>query len=117
YGNGAYIEDIAGVADCSLGSVENFTDRAFTAIEFLHDTFIRPVTPEEKEAEKCLHPLSPKMLPLTRLSCTFECAQNNALGPPRVVFKAFVGCVSTSTPTRTIGTMDNSGTYFARPDH
>lgn len=25
----------------------------FTAIESLHDTFIRPLTPEEKEAEKC----------------------------------------------------------------
>lgn len=53
YGNAASLEDIARTAGCSEGSVENFTDRVFTAIEDLHDTFVRPLTPEEKEAEKC----------------------------------------------------------------
>jgi hypothetical protein len=52
YGNGASLEDIARVAGFSEGSVEAFTDRVFTAIEDLHDLFVRPLTPEEKEAEK-----------------------------------------------------------------
>lgn len=52
YGNAASLEDVAWVAGCSEGSVENFTNRVFTAIESLHDTFVRPLTPEEKEAEK-----------------------------------------------------------------
>jgi hypothetical protein len=52
YGNAASVEDVARVAGCSEGSVVNFTDRVFTAIESLHDTFVRPLTPEEKEAEK-----------------------------------------------------------------
>jgi hypothetical protein len=52
YGNAASLEDVARVAGCSEGSVENFTNRVFTAIESLHDAFVRPLTPEEKETEK-----------------------------------------------------------------
>ncbi|KAF7310261.1 DDE Tnp4 domain-containing protein [Mycena indigotica] len=52
YGNGASIEDIARIAGCSEGSVENFTNRVFTAIEALHDLFVRPLTTAEKEVEK-----------------------------------------------------------------
>jgi hypothetical protein len=53
YGNGASLEDIARFAGVSEGSVENFTERCFTAIESLHDAFVRLPTREEKEAEKC----------------------------------------------------------------
>ncbi|KAF7355804.1 DDE Tnp4 domain-containing protein [Mycena venus] len=57
YGNGASLENIAHVAGCSEGSAEAFTDRVFIAIEDLHDLFDRPLTPEEKEAEKApTHP-------------------------------------------------------------
>lgn len=52
YGNGASIQDIARVAGCSEGSVENYTDRCFEAIEALHDLFVRRLTPAEKEREK-----------------------------------------------------------------
>ncbi|KAJ7260034.1 DDE superfamily endonuclease-domain-containing protein [Mycena haematopus] len=52
YGNAASFEDIARVAGCSEGSIKNFTDRVFTAIESLHDMFVQPLTPEEKETEK-----------------------------------------------------------------
>jgi hypothetical protein len=52
YGNGASLEDVARVAGCSEGSVEAFTNCVFSAIEDLHDLFVRPLTPEEKEAEK-----------------------------------------------------------------
>ena len=51
-GNGASIEDIAQVARCSIGSVENFTQWCFNAIKSLHDIFIWRLTPEEKEIEK-----------------------------------------------------------------
>ncbi|KAF7308036.1 DDE Tnp4 domain-containing protein [Mycena kentingensis (nom. inval.)] len=37
YGNGASVHDIARIAGCSEGSVENFTKRVFTAIASLHD--------------------------------------------------------------------------------
>ena len=40
YGNGASVEDIAQQAGCAEGSVENFTERCFTAIESLHDLFV-----------------------------------------------------------------------------
>jgi hypothetical protein len=53
YGNGASLEDIARFAGVSEGSVENFTEQCFTAIESLHDAFVRLPTREEKEAEKC----------------------------------------------------------------
>ncbi|KAF7319715.1 DDE Tnp4 domain-containing protein [Mycena kentingensis (nom. inval.)] len=52
YGNGASVQDIARIAGCSEGSVENFTNRVFTAIKSLHDLFVRPLTEEEKEKEK-----------------------------------------------------------------
>jgi hypothetical protein len=52
FGNGASLEDIARNAGCSEGAVEAFTDRCFEAIESLHDVFVRPLTKEEKEAEK-----------------------------------------------------------------
>ncbi|KAJ6587747.1 hypothetical protein B0H10DRAFT_1831523, partial [Mycena sp. CBHHK59/15] len=40
------------MAGISEGSVEAFTYRCFDAIESLHDMFVRPLTPEEKEREK-----------------------------------------------------------------
>jgi hypothetical protein len=52
YGNGASIQDIARVAGCSEGSVENYTNRCFDAIEELQEFFIRNLMPEEKEQEK-----------------------------------------------------------------
>nr|GAT46832.1 predicted protein [Mycena chlorophos] len=52
YGNGASLEDVARTAAVSEGSVENFTRRVFTAIESLHELFVRPLTPDEKEVEK-----------------------------------------------------------------
>jgi hypothetical protein len=52
YGNGAAVEDVARIAGCSEGSVENYTDRCFTAIEGLYDLFIRKLTPAEKAVEK-----------------------------------------------------------------
>lgn len=52
YGNGASVGDIACNTGISEGSVVNFTARCFTAIESFHDVFVRPLTPEEKEAEK-----------------------------------------------------------------
>lgn len=52
FGNAASLEDIARLAGCSEGSVELFTDRCFTAIEGLHNQFVRKLTEEEKEQEK-----------------------------------------------------------------
>ena len=52
FGNGASLADVAREAGCSEGSVELWTDRCLTAIESLHDIFVRPLTAEEKEAEK-----------------------------------------------------------------
>ncbi|KAK7442943.1 hypothetical protein VKT23_015887 [Stygiomarasmius scandens] len=52
YGNGASVGDIARMAGIAEGSVENFTDRCFDAIESLHPIFVRPLTDEEKEIEK-----------------------------------------------------------------
>ncbi|KAG5635170.1 hypothetical protein H0H81_012170 [Sphagnurus paluster] len=52
FGNAACLADIAREAGISEGSVELFTNRCFTAIESLHDMFVRPLTPEEKEKEK-----------------------------------------------------------------
>jgi len=52
YGNGASIQDVARIAGCSEGSVENFTGRCLTAIESLHHLFVRKPTAEEKEREK-----------------------------------------------------------------
>ncbi len=52
FGNAASLEDIAREAGCSEGSVEAYTDRCFEAIMDLHDVFVRPLTPEEKEQEK-----------------------------------------------------------------
>ena len=52
YGNGASLEDLARDAGHSKGSIENFTDGCFTAIEALHDIFVRRLAPEEKEVEK-----------------------------------------------------------------
>jgi len=52
YGNSTYIQDIAWTAGCSEGSVENYTDCCFDAIESLQEIFICRLTPEEKEQEK-----------------------------------------------------------------
>ena len=52
FGNAASLEDIAREAGCSEGSVEAYTDCCFQAIMSLHDMFVRPLTPEEKEQEK-----------------------------------------------------------------
>ena len=52
FGNAASLIDIAREAGCSSGSVEEFTDRCFTAIESLHDIFVWPLTADEKEVEK-----------------------------------------------------------------
>ena len=50
--NGASIKDIAQTAGCSEGSVENYTEQCFSAIESLHDVFVRKLTPAKKEIEK-----------------------------------------------------------------
>ena len=52
YGNAASVEDIAQIAGCSEGSVDNYTDQCFTAIESLHDLFVHKLTAAEKEVEK-----------------------------------------------------------------
>jgi hypothetical protein len=52
YGNGASIEDIARTAGCSEGSVENYNNWCFTAIESLHDLFVWRLTLAEKKVEK-----------------------------------------------------------------
>ncbi|KAG6808924.1 hypothetical protein H0H93_016338 [Arthromyces matolae] len=52
YGNAASLIDVAREAGISEGSVELFTHRCFTAIESLHEIFVRPLTSEEKEKEK-----------------------------------------------------------------
>lgn len=52
YGNAACIQDIAMVAGVAEGTVELCTRRCFTAIEDLHDRFVRPLSAEEKEVEK-----------------------------------------------------------------
>ncbi|KAG6897142.1 hypothetical protein C0992_003800 [Termitomyces sp. T32_za158] len=52
YGNGASVEDIAWIAGISEGSVLNYTEQCFTAIEALHGLFVRQMTSAEKEVEK-----------------------------------------------------------------
>ena len=52
FGNAASLEDVARNCGISEGSVEGFTNRCFDAIETLHDTFVRPLTAEEKGREK-----------------------------------------------------------------
>ncbi len=52
FGNASSLPDIARVAGCSTGSVELWTHRCITAIQSLHDMFVRPLTLEEKEVEK-----------------------------------------------------------------
>jgi hypothetical protein len=52
YGNAASAEEVARIAGCSEGSVENYTRRCFTAIEALHDLFVRRPTLAQKEVEK-----------------------------------------------------------------
>ncbi|RXW14818.1 hypothetical protein EST38_g11040 [Candolleomyces aberdarensis] len=52
YGNAASVSDIARNCGLSVGSVEHFTDRCFTAIEALHDQFVKPLSSNEKEVEK-----------------------------------------------------------------
>jgi hypothetical protein len=44
--------DVAWIAGCSEGSVENFTSCCLTAIESLHNLFVHKPTAEEKEREK-----------------------------------------------------------------
>ena len=50
--NAASVEDVAHLAGCGEGSVINYTDQCFTAIESLHDFFVHCLTPAEKEIEK-----------------------------------------------------------------
>ena len=52
YGNAASVEEVAQIAGCSEGSVENYTHRCFTVIEALHDLFVQQLSPAEKEVEK-----------------------------------------------------------------
>jgi hypothetical protein len=52
YGNAVSVEEVACVAGCGEGSVENFTNQCFTAIEGLHNHFVCCLTPAEKEVEK-----------------------------------------------------------------
>jgi hypothetical protein len=52
FGNAASVMDAARTAGISEGSVKDFTDRCFQAILPLHDLFVRPLTPQEKEIEK-----------------------------------------------------------------
>ena len=52
FGNAASLIDLAREAGCSIGSVEEFTERCFMAIESLHQIFVRQLTLEEKEREK-----------------------------------------------------------------
>ena len=52
FGNGASVVDIAWIAGCSEGTVENYTSRCITAILSLHNRFVWKLTPEEKEKEK-----------------------------------------------------------------
>ncbi|KAJ6495011.1 hypothetical protein DFH09DRAFT_1103874 [Mycena vulgaris] len=44
YGNSASLDDVARVARIGVGTVELFTDRCFTAIDSLHNMFIRRLT-------------------------------------------------------------------------
>ena len=52
YGNSASVRDVAQNFGFSEGTVENFTQRCFTALESLHNAVVRPLTREEKEVEK-----------------------------------------------------------------
>jgi hypothetical protein len=54
FGNTASLIDLAREAGCSTstGSVEEFTERCFTAIESLPQIFVRQLTAEEKKREK-----------------------------------------------------------------
>ncbi|KZV66588.1 hypothetical protein PENSPDRAFT_737054 [Peniophora sp. CONT] len=53
FGNGVSVRDVARDAGISEGAVHDFTERCQTAIMSLHDQFVRPLTAEEKEVEKC----------------------------------------------------------------
>jgi len=52
FGNSAGVMDVAREFGIAEGSVLNYTNRCFTAIENIHDLFVRPLTEEEKEKEK-----------------------------------------------------------------
>ena len=52
FGNAASLVDVGWVAGCSEWSVEHWTYCCITAIESLHDIFVQPLTPGEKEVEK-----------------------------------------------------------------
>jgi hypothetical protein len=52
YGNAASVEDVAHLAGTGEGSVTNYTNQCFIAIESLHDLFVHHLTPAEKEVEK-----------------------------------------------------------------
>ncbi|KAF7297512.1 DDE Tnp4 domain-containing protein [Mycena indigotica] len=53
YGNGGSVDDVARFAGVGHGSVTLFTSRCFDAIERLHPLFVRALSREEKEQEKC----------------------------------------------------------------
>ena len=40
YGNGASVDEVVRVAGCSEGSIENYTEHCFMAIEGLYDLFV-----------------------------------------------------------------------------
>jgi hypothetical protein len=52
FGNGASVPDLGWMGGISEGSVEKFTQCCQHAILKHHDTFVRMLTPEEKEVEK-----------------------------------------------------------------
>lgn len=52
YGNAASVRDVAQNFGFSEGAVEKFTRRCFTALESLHNSVVRELTPEEREVEK-----------------------------------------------------------------
>ena len=46
------MEDVTCLVGCGEGSVINYTDQCFTAIESLHDLFVHCLTPAEKEIKR-----------------------------------------------------------------
>ena len=52
FGNATSLIDLAHEAGCSTGSVEEFTERCYMAIESLHQIFVCQRTSEEKKREE-----------------------------------------------------------------
>jgi len=74
YGNAASVEEVAWIAGCSEGLVENYTHHCFTAIEALHDLFVQQLSPAEKEVERngLMHKLAFVVLGERDGSCMME---------------------------------------------